>query len=275
MLAAGISKPLIFVVISVLVVALVCSSFTPFTPLIVYAEAPAPGWFASKDCGSPVNGLTWCCWTEKEGKKEVKYCQTCAAQPDGSWECTTKEKQSLEQPPTPQPFDPTAPLQGGVLEQPPTFSPFNPAVPLQGGVLEQQEQTPPPSAPGASPGILEQLEQGSSPELGFSERQQQAPPADQGATELPPPSATEETQPATVEEEQPVPVCQEGLEFNEDLGFCVPTDCTEGQELNEETGICVLEEEQPAAAEEPEEQQQPEEEQSSEESDSEGDGSNN
>lgn len=39
-----------------------------------------------------------------------------------------------------------------------------------------------------------------------------------------------------------LPVCQEGLEFNEDLGFCVPTECPEGQELNEETGICVLEE---------------------------------
>jgi hypothetical protein len=270
---AGISKPLIFVVISVLVVVLVCSSFTPFTPLIVYAEAPAPGWLASKDCGSPVNGLTWCCWAEKEGKKEVKYCQTCVAQPDGSWECTTKEKQSLEQPPTPQPFDPTAPLQGGVLEQPPTFSPFNPAVPLQGGVLEQ-EQTPPPSAPGASPGILEQLEQGSSPGLGFSERQQ-PPPADQGATELSPPT-TEQTQLATVEEEPPVPVCQEGLEFNEDLGFCVPTDCPEGQVLDEEIGICVLEEQPAAAAEEPEEQQQQtEEEQSSEESGSEEDNGNN
>jgi hypothetical protein len=48
-----------------------------------------------------------------------------------------------------------------------------------------------------------------------------------------------------------VPVCQEGLEFNDDSGFCVPTDCPEGQEPNEETGICVLEE-QPAAADEPE-----------------------
>ena len=57
----------------------------------------------------------------------------------------------------------------------------------------------------------------------------------------------EQQQPEVTEEEQPIPVCQEGLEFNEDLGFCVPTECPEGQELNEQTGICVLEE-QPAAA---------------------------
>jgi hypothetical protein len=39
-----------------------------------------------------------------------------------------------------------------------------------------------------------------------------------------------------------MPVCQEGLEFDEDLGFCVPTECPEGQVLDEETGLCVLEE---------------------------------
>jgi hypothetical protein len=150
-------------------------------------------------------------------------------------------------------------------------------------VFEQQEQqTPPTFAPGISPGVLEQLEQGegAAPGFvpGFLERQQGQSPAGQGAAEQP---ATEGTQPATVEEEQPVPVCQEGLEFNEDLGFCVPTECPEGQELNEDTGICVLEEQpveqqQEQAAEEPEEQQQlPEEEQASEESDSEEDNGNN
>jgi hypothetical protein len=70
----------------------------------------------------------------------------------------------------------------GVLEQPPTQG-VAPPVTRGQGVLPQD-------------GVL-----------------QQSPPADEGATELPPP-ATEQTQPATVEEEQSVPVCQKGLEFN-------------------------------------------------------------
>jgi hypothetical protein len=265
------SKPLIFVVISTLIIALIYSSCTPF---IVYA-APEAGWRSSQDCTVTSFGGVLCCWKENG----VEYCQTCIRIPygtpgteEGGWECTTKEK-SLEQPPTSSPFDPTAPLQGGVLEQPPTPPSFDPTAPLQGGVLEQQPPTPPPSAPGASPGILEQLQQGEgvSPELGFSERQQlQPPPAEQGAAE--PPPATEETQPATVKEEQPMPVCQEGLEFNEDLGFCVPEDCPEGLVLDEESGICVLEE--PETAEEEPAQSEPGE-QPSDEPDQEGDTNNN
>jgi hypothetical protein len=149
-----------------------------------------------------------------------------------------------------------------VLEQPPTPAPFDPTAPLQGGVLEQQ-QTPPTSAPGTSPGVLQQLEQGDFTP-GFAPgflRQQEQSPADQGAAELLPSPATEETQPTTEEVEQAVPVCQEGLEFNEDLGFCVPTDCPEGQVLDEEAGVCVLEEseveeEQPEQQSEPEQQDQ-------------------
>jgi hypothetical protein len=68
----------------------------------------------------------------------------------------------------------------------------------------------------------------------------------------------QQQQSEVTEEEQSAPGCQEGQEFNEDLGFCVPTECPEGQELNEQTGLCVLEE-QPAADQEPEEQQQTEE----------------
>jgi hypothetical protein len=63
-----------------------------------------------------------------------------------------------------------------------------------------------------------------------------------------------------------------GLEFNEDLGFCVPEDCPEGQVLDKESGICVLEE--PETEEEEPAQSEPEEEHPSEESDS-GDGNNN
>jgi hypothetical protein len=236
-----------------LVVMLVSNSYSPS----IFVQGKPVSW-AHIDCDieNEFLELVKCCWEDDLGDDNVLttgfVCQTCTE--DGRI-CGPIEPRDLEQLPTPQPFDPTAPLQEGGLEHPPTFSPFNPTAPLQGGVLEQQEQTPPPSAPGASPGILEQLEQDSSPELGFSERQQE-PPAGQGAAELTPPTA-EETQPAIAEEEPSTPVCQEGLEFNEDLGFCVPEDCPEGQVLDEESGICVLEE--PETAEGPEEQVEPEE----------------
>jgi hypothetical protein len=244
-------RTIIFIIISALIVALVCGSFTPFTPFIVYAEPPTSGWEQSKDCtGNPSEGKgQTCCWRERiPGQILGKtYCQTCKTKdyPSGPMECTKKEPQALEQPPTPQPFDPTAPLQGGVLEQ--------------------QEQTPPTSAPGTTPGVLQQLEEGDfAPGIapGFLRQQEQQPPAGEGAAELPPPPATEETQPATEEQEEPaVPVCQEGLEFNENLGFCVPTECPEGQVLDEEAGVCVLEEPEVIEQEGPERQQSEPEEQ--------------
>jgi hypothetical protein len=84
----------------------------------------------------------------------------------------------------------------------------------------------------------------------------------------------QQQQSEVTEEEQPIPVCQEGLEFNENLGFCVPEDCPEGQVLDEESGICVLEEpevaEDPAQSEPQEEQSEPEQ---PEQQSSEGDGS--
>ena len=256
MLAAGISKPLIFVVISVLVIALL---YGPLSAFEVNALPPDPK-YESGTCG----GITTdkktgehnrtCCWTQtKEGstgvfKPRAKYCQTCSADAEGKFTICDKKRIAevvANEPPTPPPTEPSGPFvlpEEGILQEP-TPPSSDPAAPLQDGVLQQ-------------------------------------PPADQGAA-IPTQPATEGSQPATVDEEQPVPVCQEGLEFNEDLGFCIPTDCPEGQELNEDTGICVLEE-QPAADEEQEEQQQteeeqpqPEGEQPSEESGSEGDNSNN
>ena len=93
------------------------------------------------------------------------------------------------------------------------------------------------------------------------------PPADQGIADLPP--ATESLQAANVEEEPPVPVCQEGLEFDEDLGFCIPTECPEGQVLDEESGVCVLEE--PQVAEEEQQKSEPEEPEQQQQSSNEGD----
>jgi hypothetical protein len=233
------SKPLIFVIISALVVLLVYSSYSTSD---VFALTRGP--VICQLVGSETD-VYECCQTETDDDGiEIQWCTMCdRALPEGS-QCTERQPGrifgALEQPPTPPPSGPSAPLQGGVLEQPPSQ--------------------------GVAPPLTQ--DQGVLPEDGVL----QLPPAEQDAAELPPPTA-KETQPAAVEEEQSVPVCQERLEFNEDLGFCVPTECPEGQLLDDETGICVLEE--PETAEEPEEQPQgeqpqeePDEQQVAEEDDS-------
>jgi hypothetical protein len=248
----GISRPLIYAVISVLVVVLIHSSYS--FSIFVYA--------VQINCSETGTLTVTCCQDHVINRSPsnpagtlVTYCTDCDVKPGGSkiLEGPYKGLYNVNQ------------LQNCgeryidvKSEQPPTSSPFDPTAPLQGGVLEQQQQTPPTSAPGASLGVLEQLEQDDGFSPGFLERQQQ-PPADQGATELPPIVTPEETQPVTVEEEQPAPVCQEGLEFNEGLGFCAPEDCQEGQVLDEESGICVLEGPEAAEEEEPEQQSPPEE----------------
>jgi hypothetical protein len=246
------SKPVIFVVISFLVIGLIYSSVS----IYVFA-VPKDKNFGGNDCANLKTGpneasKVKCCWRERVPGQflAVEYCQTCTVTKAGQ-DCTQKELQFREQPPT---ADETVAPQGdGVLEQPPTPPPSGPVGPLKGGILEQ-------------------LEQGEGLQQGFFEQQQQQPSADQGAAELPP-TTTEETQPATVEEEPSAPVCQGGLEFNEDLGFCVPEDCPEGQVLDEDSGICVLEE--PETAEEEPAQSDPEEEQPPEEGDGSEDNSNN
>jgi hypothetical protein len=253
MFAAGISKPLIFVVISVLVVALVHSSYSGFE---AFAEPKDPKWDTAESCvyHGEVEGTT-CCWGETdildpEGEAII-WCQTCKVVAGGHEECGPVGV-DLDRSST----GPLAPLEDGVLEQPPTPPPTGPFVPPQGGVLQQ----PPVEEGGSQP--LTRGQEGVLPPAGVSKQ----PPAEQGTTE---PPATEGAQPAIVEEE-PAPVCPEGLEFNEDLGFCVPEDCPEGQVLDEESGICVLE--QPEAAEEEPEQAEPEE-QDQQQSSEEGAGS--
>ena len=257
-------RSLIFVVISVLLVALVYSSFTPF---ILYAAPYDPGWRSSQDCTITSFGGVLCCWTESG----AEYCQTCVRIPEGTpgteeggWECTTKEK-SLEQPPTPPPFGPTATLQGvvleqldkqpslpappttgesilpedGVLEQPPTPPPFGPAAPLQGGVLEQ-----PPSEGGVTQ------------------------PADQGTgSEVP---RTAEPLP---------PTCTPGSVFDPDINECVlenpPELCPDGS-IPQLTGPGGMQPEcPPSEAEEPqaEEPEQPAAEDPEQQPSEEGDGS--
>jgi hypothetical protein len=140
------TKRVIFMVLPLLFVPLVYGlSSTPDA-----CAAPEAGWRSSQDCTVTSFGGVLCCWKENG----VEYCQTCIRIPygtpgteEGGWECTTKEK-SLEQPPTPQPFDPTAPLQGGVLEQlpdqPPLFGRNEAAVPPTGGIEQPFTTTTPP-----------------------------------------------------------------------------------------------------------------------------------
>jgi hypothetical protein len=281
------SKPVIFVVISFLVVALIYAPSSTFS---------IPNRAGQQGSCTPIGGmggtggaLMNCCWFENvppgtgyEGGNKEMYCSECEdGGTRGMVNCSEPELQFFE---GRRPGLAVLP-EGGVLEEPPTPPP-GPAAPLQdGGVLQQtpgQGAAPPGTT--AAPAPKPEVACGPPPMPACGPNSPPPPPPPPPTNhvvrgpqveeaELPP--ATEGTQSSTLEEEQPVPVCQEGLEFNEDLGFCVPTECPEGQELNEESGICVLEE-QPAAAEEPEEQQQQtEEEQPSEESGSEEDNSNN
>jgi hypothetical protein len=232
-------KSLIFVVISAILAALV---YNPSSISNVFVQGkPVYGAYIDCDLGE-IYGTITCCWEEQFPDYQARVCQTCHE--DGT-NCGPIVKTSEEPPKPPRSVPPTA--GENILQQ-------------DLGVLEQ---TPSQGLPPLKQG------QGVLPQDGVLEQA----PADQGAAELPP-TTTEETQPATVEEEPSAPVCQGGLEFNENLGFCVPEDCPEGQVLDEESGICVLEE--PEAAEDPA-QSEPQEEQSEpeqpEQQSSEGDGS--
>jgi hypothetical protein len=235
------SKPVIFVVISVLVAALLYGSFSEFAQ-----GKPVAGGHIECDLGE-IYGTITCCWYEevvRYGIPTSKYvCQTCTE--DGTNCGPIEDWRAIKGG-----DDVKGPLgKEGVLQP---LTPPRSVPPTVGENILQQdlgvlEQTPSQGLPPLKQG------QGVLPQDGVLEQA----PADQGAAELPPP-ATEQTQPATVEEEQSVPVCQEGLEFNENLGFCVPTECPDGQVLDEQTGVCVLEEPE-VAEEEPEQQSEPEE----------------
>ena len=227
-------------------------------------------------------GTAVCCWQESPGGDFV--CQLCYVSDEGEFEDCTDPKS-----PGTSGTGVIAPPPSGVTPPPPTEScPENTARDVNGNCTPLTQTPEGPVPKGGLGNLL--------PE-GVFEGPTTAPPQPKMTPEMTPLPPTcppgqvldedtnlcfrvsqeqeeQQQQSEVTEEEQPVPVCQEGLEFNENLGFCVPEDCPEGQVLDEESGICVLEE--PEAAEDPA-QSEPQEEQSEpeqpEQQSSEGDGS--
>jgi hypothetical protein len=249
------TKSLVFLI--TLLLFLICGATTnQLSVSPVWALPPHPCFIGDCDgrvCHNfPKYGEATCCWDDPHGGEE-KLCQTCEVNTDtGEFEnCTSPESEGkpgtgiIAPPPSgvapPPPPGPGQGGQGNVLPEGVFEGPTTPP--------RQQKMTPEiaPLPPTCPPGQV--LDENTN--LCFRVPQEQE---------------EQQQQSEVTEEEQPVPVCQEGLEFNEDLGFCVPEDCPEGQVLDEESGICVLEE--PEAAEEEPAQSEPEEEQPSEESDS-------
>jgi len=205
------NKSVIFMVTSIVAVALLFSSISTFN---TYAVPPDPGYDSQGTCGGITtnprtgNNSQTCCWTERVPGKlppsnKATYCQTCEFTAAGT-ECKPKqqqirpelggispEEQILEQPPISQPSDPFAPLQDGVLEQP-TISGEEPPITgqqilPQDELVQQQEQPPVEDQEEAAPQFAE-----------------------------PPIANDEESQPQAAE-----PVCPQNQIFDEELGLCI------------------------------------------------------
>jgi hypothetical protein len=98
-----------------------------FNTTYVFAEKPDPGYPNSGDCSwsGPDNKYQTCCWREKVSGKILgeQYCQKCTwVEGQGYVDCTQKELQMLEQPPTTSPTSPDGPAtptqDDRVIEQP-------------------------------------------------------------------------------------------------------------------------------------------------------------
>jgi hypothetical protein len=146
----------IFVVISLLVVALIYGSSSTVR---VFAEAPAQGWKDSTDCTSkqdkdnPNITIKRCCWYEYPRT----VCQTCLESPGHAPTCTEIEKR-------PTTGQANVPQGGGVLEQPPTPKKHGGTVlPKGGGVIEQPQSNNSPKdntkLPNDNSGSVEQQQQ--------------------------------------------------------------------------------------------------------------------
>jgi hypothetical protein len=203
------NKPLIFVVISVLVVALVYSPAA--TTFYVFAAPPNRGFLNSESCNNKPDiksgDKVACCWNE-HGAEGITFrmCQQCTWT-EGVGYSNCNKPRSI---PITSGEGIVAPLEEGVLEQPPTPSPSGPAAPLQdGGVLQQ---TP---GQGAAPPLTR--DQGVLPQDGVLQQE----PTDEGTESTPrtvePPAEDEATQPST----EPVTPCPDGLVFDEETDLCV------------------------------------------------------
>jgi hypothetical protein len=211
--------PVIFVVISVLVVAFIYSSYLGFE---AFAEPADPNWGVEGTCElTPDKETTTCCWTEPDlynPGETVTWCQTCNFYGDF---CGPIHLDS-------NPTGPFAPLKDGVLEEQPQPS-GSTAPPQDDGVLQQ-----PPSKGG---GGVQPLTLG--PQDSILQQQQQPPAAEEGATG-PLPLVTEETGPTIVQEQdEHPPAAEEAATAEEDQE--PPLTCPEGLILDEETNLCVLE----------------------------------
>jgi hypothetical protein len=138
------TKPVIFVVTSFVLSALIYSSSPTFLPHV--QGKPIAG--GHIECDSDFFSVT-CCWWEDFGDYIAYVCQSCDEDGSNCGPIVKTDPSSLEQTPTP-PMTPgggaNVPQDGGVLEQPPVSPPRNDAnVPHDGGVLEQPPTpTPPP-----------------------------------------------------------------------------------------------------------------------------------
>jgi hypothetical protein len=242
----GNKKSLFLVIASLafLISGAICSQLSVLPVFAARKDPCFDGSCPGRTCyNNTAEGTATCCWTDLTDGETV--CQRCGINTDtGEFEncddvhCVTCSKDLPGS-------DIIAPPPSGVAPPPPPGpGQGGPGNVLPEGVFEGPGTTPPPQQkmipemtplpPTCPPGQV--LDEDTNLCFRVSQEQEE-----------------QQQQSEVTEEEQPVPVCQEGLEFNENLGFCVSEDCPEGQVLDEESGICVLEE--PEAAEEQPEQQ--------------------
>lgn len=184
------SKPVIFVVISILVVALIYSSSAAPN---VYAVPPDPKFNTGECVNSPETLTVICCWnTPGEGYFEAT-CQVCHIDTEtGNYDnCDPPEVQGPPQ----------------IGQKAPQVTP---PLPLS---------TPPPAGKDIAAPLGEGDPTPTTPTL-------PTPPPTTGENVFPeeitpgvaPRTAGEETPP------DPLPPCAEGLEFDDELGLCVPVE---------------------------------------------------
>ncbi|MGH9984711.1 MAG: hypothetical protein ACRD8W_12220 [Nitrososphaeraceae archaeon] len=263
------SKPVIYVVISLLVLVVIYSSTLTFDLSALMKRINE----ISCDSLTPAQDDVWediCCWTERDDETSEEQISCCGTKRDNKQvECWDTPTTSV--PPT---SGDTILPGGGVAEDPtPPTPPLTPrGTPPLGEIAPEAEQPPtPPQPTPRTPG-------------------QSVLPQDEGVLEQPTDEGTGGAAPRIVE--PPPPTCAPGTVLDPDINECVlenpPELCPDGS-IPQPTGpggtqpeCPPFEAEEPQAAEEPEQSEsqeqdeaQPEEEQPSEEDSSEDNNSDN